>query len=194
MKKDMLEKIRYATNPLIQTVMETCDYLDVNDMYVLTNKRNVVVLTKDDVYRELPVNSIVINSGYDYRDDSLVNADIFLAIRPDNSIVIKKNLNSVTRDDLEHVNHSEMIVEIKIGENAEILYNKDEMKEDLDTFYNRYGISYHNTIRGFNKRPNSRKIYDQNVKNNLLNNIDIIRKSVNDIIFEDRLIKLTIGR
>lgn len=194
MKKDMLEKIRYATNPLIQTVMETCDYLDVNDMYVLTNKRNVVVLTKDDVYRELPVNSIVINSGYDYRDDSLVNADIFLAIRPDNSIVIKKNLNSVTRDDLEHVNHSEMIVEIKIGENAEILYNKDEMKEDLDTFYNRYGISYHNTIRDFNKRPNSRKIYDQNVKNNLLNNIDIIRKSVNDIIFEDRLIKLTIGR
>ncbi len=194
MKKDMLEKIRYATNPLIQTVMETCDYLDVNDMYVLTNKRNVVVLTKDDVYRELPVNSIVINSGYDYRDDSLVNADIFLAIRPDNSIVIKKNLNSVTKDDLEHVNHSEMIVEIKIGENTEILYNKDEMKEDLDTFYNRYGISYHNTIRDFNKRPNSRKIYDQNVKNNLLNNIDIIRKSVNDIIFEDRLIKLTIGR
>ena len=194
MKKDMLEKIRYATNPLIQTVMETCDYLDVNDMYVLTNKRNVVVLTKDDVYRELPVNSIVINSGYDYRDDSLVNADIFLAIRPDNSIVIKKNLNSVTKDDLEHVNHSEMIVEIKIGENTEILYNKDEMKEDLDTFYNRYGISYHNTIRDFNKRPNSRKIYDQNVKNNLLNNRDIIRKSVNDIIFEDRLIKLTIGR
>lgn len=194
MKKDMLEKIRYATNPLIQTVMETCDYLDVNDMYVLTNKRNIVVLTKDDVYRELPVNSIVINSGYDYRDDSLVNADIFLAIRPDNSIVIKKNLNSVTKDDLEHVNHSEMIVEIKIGENTEILYNKDEMKEDLDTFYNRYGISYHNTIRDFNKRPNSRKIYDQNVKNNLLNNIDIIRKSVNDIIFEDRLIKLTIGR
>lgn len=194
MKKDMLEKIRYATNPLIQTVMETCDYLDVNDMYVLTNKRNVVVLTKDDVYRELPVNSIVINSGYDYRDDSLVNADIFLAIRPDNSIVIKKNLNSVTKDDLEHVNHSEMIVEIKIGENTEILYNKDKMKEDLDTFYNRYGISYHNTIRDFNKRPNSRKIYDQNVKNNLLNNIDIIRKSVNDIIFEDRLIKLTIGR
>lgn len=194
----------------IREILENIDddnhksFFDIYDLISISEFKELYVEPIDNEYYGLPRNTITIKSsynGYDY--PSQIN--FMVAVRPDNSILIRKDITSITgtpiikngayRERNINVNIKTNLALIETDGNLKISYLSDSYDKDFDL---EKGEKAH--FRSFDDmqgKPDYRIIKLEDAKKDIIDVCNALRTDVtaiNDDRKEKQLIRLCLGR